>query len=145
MFDALPETFARPPAPAAFPAPRRRGRGGRVAGLAGRAAEETTARLYAGRGWRVVARNWRAGRDWGGGEIDLVVEKDGVLAFVEVKARRTLDAAARSLRPAQRRRLTAAAERFLMLRDAGGRDIRFDVALLDRAGRLEVVENAIID
>jgi S-adenosylmethionine synthetase len=29
-------------------------------------------------------------------------------------------------------------------RDAGGRDIRFDVALLDRAGRLEVVENAIM-
>ena len=143
MFDAPPEA-APPRTPPPF-APRSvSARRRRAAVHAGRAAEETTARRYAARGWRVIARNWRAGREWGGGEIDLVVENRGVLAFVEVKARRTIAAAAESLRPAQRRRLIAAAEKFLAVHDAGDRDVRFDVALLDRWGRFEVIENAIM-
>ena len=37
-----------------------------------------------GRGWRIVARRFR----WGHRDIDLVIERDGLVAFVEVKARR---------------------------------------------------------
>jgi putative endonuclease len=36
------------------------------------------------RGWRVVQRRFRSGHR----DIDLVVERDGLIAFVEVKARR---------------------------------------------------------
>ena len=36
------------------------------------------------RGWRVVQRRFRSGHR----DIDLVVEHDGIVAFVEVKARR---------------------------------------------------------
>ena len=37
------------------------------------------------KGFRVLARNWRDGRE----EIDLVASQDGVLVFVEVKTRRS--------------------------------------------------------
>lgn len=39
------------------------------------------------RGWRVVNRRFRNGRR----DIDLVVEQDGTVAFVEVKARKGVD------------------------------------------------------
>lgn len=48
----------------------------------GRAAEDVAASDLLARGWEIVARNWRRGS----GEIDIVALKDGLLAFVEVKA-----------------------------------------------------------
>ena len=41
------------------------------------------------RGWRILGRNVRVGR----GELDLIARRGCVLAFVEVKARRTRPAA----------------------------------------------------
>ena len=49
----------------------------------GRSGEDAALALYAGRGFRTVARNWRCSL----GEIDLVVERRGLLVFCEVKAR----------------------------------------------------------
>lgn len=120
--------------------PPRAGRAaaGRAAGLAGAAAEEIAERLYQGLGGRVAARRWRCA----GGEIDLVVELGGETVFVEVKARRDLADAARALRPAQAARLALAAELYLADRGGGGA-CRFDVVLVDRAGRVERIENAL--
>lgn len=121
----------------------RRRRMGRSAGFAGRAAEDAALRRYARAGARLLSRNWRASRACGGGELDLVLEADGAIVFVEVKARRTLAEAAHALRPAQRARILRAAEAYLAERGATGRAIRFDVALCDRMGGMEIVENAL--
>jgi putative endonuclease len=64
------------------------------------------------------------------------------VVFVEVKARRTRDAAAGAVSPAQWRRLGAAAERWLAEQATGAPDCRFDVVLVDGAGVAERVENA---
>ncbi|WOQ70554.1 YraN family protein [Microbacterium limosum] len=50
----------------------------------GRAGEERAARYLADAGWLILARNWRCRE----GELDLVAQRDGVLAAVEVKSRR---------------------------------------------------------
>jgi putative endonuclease len=49
----------------------------------GRLGEEAAARLARERGWKIVARNWRHGRD----ELDLVAWDGDVLVFAEVRAR----------------------------------------------------------
>lgn len=49
--------------------------------------EQLAAEFLARKGWRVVCRNYRAGK----AEIDLIVEKDGWKLFVEVKTRKSSD------------------------------------------------------
>ncbi len=77
------------------------------------------------------------------GEIDLIAEREGMLAFIEVKSRASLAEAAFSLTPRQRLRLLAAAEIVLAERPGWGRaGVRFDVILVDPAGRLRRISDA---
>jgi len=92
---------------------------------------ETVAALYLNlKGYRTVARRFRSPL----GEIDLVMQRGGMLVFVEVKARRTRDAAILAITPAARDRLIRAAESFLARHpQASGLTLRFDiVAILPR-------------
>ncbi len=120
---------------------------GRAGHLAGLAAEAAVERLYLARGLTVAARRWRPGRGEGGaggGEIDLILRDGAALVFVEVKRSATHARAAHALRPAQAARLMASAEAFAGGEPAGAlTEMRFDVALVDGAGRVEVVENAL--
>ncbi len=115
---------------------------GRLANAAGRAAEDAVARHYAARGAMARDRRWRGG----GGEIDLILtDAAGDIVFVEVKHARTHAAAAHALGAAQMARLARAADTYLGTLPAG-RDTpcRFDAALVDRGGAIEVIENAFV-
>ncbi len=77
------------------------------------------------------------------GEIDLVAERDGLVAFAEVKRRRTLAAAAAALGTRQQARLMAAAEILLAANPGWGRQgVRFDVLLVDEAGAVRRIADA---
>ena len=75
--------------------------------------------------------------------MDAVAEKDGLLAFVEVKARPTLAMAASALGARQQGRLMAAAEILLAEHPHWGPNgVRFDVMLVDGQSRVRRVADA---
>lgn len=105
----------------------------------GRAAEARATAALEAEGWRVLARRARTGL----GELDLVAEREGLLAFIEVKARPTLTEAAFALGPAQQRRLAAAAEAWMAANPGhGAAGVRFDLLLVDAAGAVRRIADA---
>lgn len=112
---------------------------GALAYQSGKAAEDSVARLYAGSGRVIAARRWR-GRS---GEIDLIAREGERVIFIEVKSARTHAQAAERLGPRQQGRIYGAAAEFLDREPKGSlTEARFDVALVDGTGRIEVLENA---
>jgi putative endonuclease len=112
---------------------------GQRADASGRGAEAVAARALEGDGWAILARRARTPA----GEIDLVAERDGVVAFVEVKRRPALADAAAALAPRQRLRLLAAAEVLLAANPSWGQSgVRFDVVLVDDAGQVRRIADA---
>lgn len=99
----------------------------------GLSAEVLAAWLLRLKGYRILARRSKHPV----GEIDLIARRGNVIAFVEVKARRAAGEAIHAITPNQRRRIERAAEAFVArtpsLRHC---DWRFDVVLVDGAGRL---------
>ena len=94
------------------------------------------------RGYAVLATRYRSRF----GEIDIVVERDGVIGFVEVKARRSRGGALDAVSATKRRRIAAMALDYL----AWCRDLdtpcRFIVVGIERLGTehmtMTVVEDA---
>ena len=77
------------------------------------------------------------------GEIDIVADRDGLLALIEVKARPSLQDAAAALTRRQQDRLLAAADLLLADHPDGGRlGARFDVILVDAAGQVRRIADA---
>ena len=102
-------------------------RGRHAAQRWGRWAERLAAWRLRLAGYRVVARNFRSPV----GEIDLVVRRGRVLAFVEVKSRGLLADAAEAIRPAQQARIRNAASAFLARHpQLATLDLRFDAVLV---------------
>jgi putative endonuclease len=90
-------------------------------------------------GWTVLARRLRTEA----GEVDVLAERAGVLALVEVKARPRLADAAIALSLRQQGRLLRAAEIILADHPQWGRaGVRFDLMLVDAAGRIRRIADA---
>lgn len=106
---------------------------------AGLEAERGVARNYLRRGYSFEAHRFR-GKS---GEIDLVLRHHDEVIFIEVKQSRTHARAAGRLQSCQMARLFQTAEEFVANEpDGQNTNMRFDVALVDGAGRIEIIENA---
>jgi putative endonuclease len=105
----------------------------------GAAGEAAAAAWYESAGFAVLARNWRC-RD---GELDLVLGRDDLLVFCEVKTRSTTayGVPASAVTPEKQRRVRHLAMRWLDETDTRAPRLRFDVASVI-GGAVEVLPDA---
>ena len=109
-----------------------------AADAAGRRGETYAAAWLERRGWTILAQRVRTKA----GEVDLVARRPGLVAFVEVKVRRTAADLDHAIDEPRLARVAAAAE-ILMERFAQpGDDIRVDVLLLAPGALPRHIENA---
>lgn len=80
-------------------------------------------------GFRIVRRRYITGRYTNRAEIDIIAQRRNLIVFIEVKHRKTINAAWDAITTPQIRRLRAAAETYLMERRWHG-DARFDVIIV---------------
>ncbi len=93
----------------------------------GLSAESCAAAYLMAKGYRIMAKRFRTPH----GEIDLVAKRRNLLAFVEVKARATLDEAAFAVTPRQQRRIIDAAQAWLVAHpEHADFELRFDAILI---------------
>jgi putative endonuclease len=93
----------------------------------GLSAEARTAAYLMAKGYRILAKRFRTRY----GEIDIVARRRSLLAFIEVKARASLDEAAYAVTPRQQARIIAAAQAWLMAHpEHADFELRFDAMLI---------------
>src|ERR1700716_2450273 len=111
-----PDKLPKPAAPARVAAFR-----------TGRSAEARAAAYLMAKGYRILAKRFRTPY----GEIDIVARRRNLVAFIEVKARASLDDAAYAVTPRQQARIIAAAQAWLMAHPEHAEfELRFDAVLI---------------
>lgn len=110
----------------------------------GQASEQLAERFLRAKGYRILERNLRTSL----GELDLVADDDGVLVFVEVKARATaaFGGAVLAVDRRKRAKLVRLASQYLARRHWTEKLCRFDVVLVQGPStdkdRIEHLQNA---
>jgi putative endonuclease len=93
----------------------------------GLSAESRAAAYLMAKGYRILAKRFRTPH----GEIDIVAKRRNLVAFVEVKARATLDDAAFAVTPRQQARIIDAAQSWLVAHpEHADFELRFDAILI---------------
>jgi putative endonuclease len=110
----------------------------------GRRGEEIAASHLAGKGYKIIDRNWHCPS----GELDIVAEKGGTLVFVEVRTRRghRFGLAEESITPSKQARLIELAQTYLQETSAGDLSWQIDVVAVQLGAGLPQVnhiENAV--
>jgi len=100
-------------------------------------AEDIAATYLKMKGYKILERRYKTPY----GEIDLIARKKDIIAFVEVKARKTLDQALESITPKMRERISQAAGLYTqtVTEDVG---FRFDVMAVYPPLTLHHLDNA---
>ena len=108
----------------------------RALGIAG---EDAAAAWYEANGYEVMARNWRCRE----GELDLIVRRNRLIVFCEVKARTssTFGVPAEAVNHLKRQRLRVLAAKWITDSPVRPREIRFDVASV-LGDEVEIIEGA---
>lgn len=93
----------------------------------GLSAESRAAAYLLAKGYRILARRYRTPH----GEIDIVARRRNLIAFIEVKARASLDDAAYAVTPRQQQRIVNAAQGWLVAHPEHAEfELRFDAMLI---------------
>ena len=93
----------------------------------GISAESRAAAFLMAKGYRILAKRYRTPH----GEIDIVARRRNLVAFVEVKARPSLDEAAYAVTPRQQQRIINAAQGWLVAHPEHAEfELRFDAMLI---------------
>jgi putative endonuclease len=110
------------------PTPEKPASPARVAAFrTGLSAEARAAAWLMAKGYRILAKRFRTPY----GEIDIVARRRNLVAFIEVKARATLDDAAYAVTPRQQARIINAAQAWLMAHpEHADFEQRFDALLI---------------
>lgn len=106
---------------------------------AGRVAEKIALWYLRLKGYRLLAQRYKSPH----GEIDLIMRKGETTAFVEVKARASIEAAIAAVTTHQSRRIAAAARSFMGHdRKAALQFCRFDIVAISPYHLPQHIENA---
>ncbi len=98
----------------------------------GRMGEIFAAMHFIRQGYHLLHRGYHAGRD---GEIDLIVERDDTVVFVEVKSGLNLTELSWRVDPRKQHQLVKLANRWLETHARPDRNYRFDLVLVDFSPR----------
>ena len=112
----------------------------------GREGESAALTFLKKKGYRILEKNFRSKV----GEIDIVAEQDGVIVFVEVKARADHEFGHpfNALTPAKQRKIIQTAQTFLAQKRLSDKHMRFDVVALTSdaespdSWKIELLQNA---
>jgi putative endonuclease len=102
--------------------------------------ERIASDYFSKQGYEILLQRYQSSA----GEVDLVLAKDQILIFVEIKARPTIDDCLNSISKRQQARIMTAAECFLSDNFATYQhyDLRFDVIAVDQNENITHFENA---
>ena len=111
--------------------------------------EQLAADYLSRRDYHIIETNYRCPE----GEIDIVAQHEGDLAFIEVKTRRSrqFGSPEESITPAKMEKLRVTAARYLQSHDNLPPSWRIDVVVIEmerrgqKIARIEVIENAVAE
>ena len=112
----------------------------------GRDGESAALNFLKKKGYRILEKNFRTKV----GEIDIIAEQDGVIVFVEVKARADHEFGHpfNALTPAKQKKIIQTAQSFLVRKRISDKTLRFDVVALTTntegpdSWKIELLQNA---
>lgn len=106
--------------------------------ITGVLAENLVLNYFKNRQWILLHQRFRCPF----GEIDLIVQRDDCILFIEVKKRKNLNTALFSLSEKQKQRLIRSANYYLDLYNPDHiENIQFDYIVLDSKNHIEHIEN----